>query len=634
VSTVLICAVLRPPGLLLYWTQQGVLCPLVLYTYLVLWQSLTPLAGCVCVCPLLRTYTPAYCTRRWVYGPPAPSSMSLIRDISWDTAAWQLISFPVPELTKLRTKALMQPQSLGRLTPNTLETLPLPAGAGGSADVLLSFALPESVTAVGVAASGFGVAVRAPSNEYAGVAAVTMTVNHISAPDGSTGSRNVSLSFVTPDPKVNHDSNANATVLLLHGETLDVRVLIDKSIVEFFVMGGRAAYVACDKFYSPANSSVHIFTGAAPVVVANVSAWSMGCGWSHSMPVPVGELGPMVATTLLVEFRPAPVFGLGVPRPRFSWSLSAAERDVSSAAYQIIVSNSDRDKQATPVWDSGKVASGASHLVECAVALKPDTRYEWKVRWWASISGSPSPFSAVALLHTGLFSTADWHGAVPIGSLPAVSADPHPGVCARAGACHMISTKDIKGTDGYFEGEYSQLHSAKTIAACLAACDADPACTQATWDPSHTSPTGFAKCATFKSIGPNFKATVGVAVGWVKLSGGFLAGENGRVVCPVKGYPACCTWFETFADSTKHFISNCDTYPRACGPAQLSCWPDFDSQLPIKQVNASYLTGLTLGANYSCSMLNFHMSLIQRSCQGLALWTHLSTDKRWHQPIG
>ena len=217
----------------------------------------------------------------WVYGPPAPSSMSLIRDIFYDTAARQLKSFPVPELTKLRTKTIMQRESLGHVGPNaSLRTLPLPVGVGGAADVLLSFTWTD------IAASDFGVAVRAPANEYVGVAAVVMTVDEIGASDAS-GRRNVSVSFVTPDPKVDHDSNANATVLLLPNETLDVRVLIDKSIVEFFVMGGRAAFVATDKFYSEVNSSIHVFnTGAAPVAVTNVSAYQMGCGWAHDMPSP------------------------------------------------------------------------------------------------------------------------------------------------------------------------------------------------------------------------------------------------------------------------------------------------------------------------------------------------------------
>jgi sucrose-6-phosphate hydrolase SacC (GH32 family) len=237
----------------------------------------------------------------WVYGPPAPSSMSLIRDISYDVAARQLISFPVPELTKLRIKAIMHHKSLGRVGPNaSLRTLPLPAGVGGSADVLLSFTWTD------IAAAGFGVAVRAPQNGYVGAAAVIMTVDRI-GPSDASGHRNVSLSFVTPEPKIDHDSNAKATVLLLPRETLDVRVLIDKSIVEFFVMGGRAAYVACDKFYSEANSSVHIFnTGAVPVTVPNVSAYQMGCGWTHDKPSPANdglhdEAGPASAAQLKAD---------------------------------------------------------------------------------------------------------------------------------------------------------------------------------------------------------------------------------------------------------------------------------------------------------------------------------------------
>ena len=101
----------------------------------------------------------------WVYGPPAPSTLSLIREISWDAAARQLKSFPVPELAKLRTKAIMQNVSLGDVHTGALKTLPLGAGVGGSADVELSFVVADTT------AAGFGVAVRAPPAEYAGVAA-------------------------------------------------------------------------------------------------------------------------------------------------------------------------------------------------------------------------------------------------------------------------------------------------------------------------------------------------------------------------------------------------------------------------------------------------------------------------------
>jgi hypothetical protein len=101
-----------------------------------------------------------------------------------------------------------------------VKTLSLPSGgAGGSADILVSIDLSDE-GAIAVA-SGFGLAVRAPAaiNPDGGsVAAVVMTVNRIGLPDTATGTRLIDISFVTPNPKVDHDSNANATVPLLHGE--------------------------------------------------------------------------------------------------------------------------------------------------------------------------------------------------------------------------------------------------------------------------------------------------------------------------------------------------------------------------------------------------------------------------------
>lgn len=186
------------------------------------------------------------------------------------------------EYTQLRNETYIEHQNLGHITPHELKTLPLPAGAGGSADILVSFDLRE----VNSSARGFGVAVRAPGDSYAGVAAVTMTVEKIGVPD-SKGTRQISISFVTPDPKIDHDSNANATVALLQGETLDVRALIDKSMIEFFVMGGRASYVAADNFYNTSRTSVQIFNGGeSSVIASSVSAYGMGCGWAHTKPQP------------------------------------------------------------------------------------------------------------------------------------------------------------------------------------------------------------------------------------------------------------------------------------------------------------------------------------------------------------
>ena len=72
---------------------------------------------------------------------------------------------------------------------------------------------------------------------------------------------------------------------------LDVRVLVDRSIVEVFIGGGRAAAVMS---YQPPNNvsdpaamdltsytSLHLFAGQA-ATATNVTVHQMGCGWNQS----------------------------------------------------------------------------------------------------------------------------------------------------------------------------------------------------------------------------------------------------------------------------------------------------------------------------------------------------------------
>ena len=124
---------------------------------------------------------------------------------------------------------------------------------------------------------------------------------------------------------------------------------------------------------------------------------------------------PSAPHSLLAEYLPSPVLGIDVPKPRFSWVLPADEgaRGVSSAAYEVVVTT----KAGGAVWDSGKTEGDASNQVECGVALKANTAYVWKVRFWSSAAPStPSEYSAVAVLHTGPMALSDWHGALPIDS--------------------------------------------------------------------------------------------------------------------------------------------------------------------------------------------------------------------------
>ena len=61
---------------------------------------------------------------------------------------------------------------------------------------------------------------------------------------------------------------------------LRVRLLVDRSIVEAFLGGGRIVATARD--YPAADEvAARVWTSewSAPLEITSVSAWSMGCGW-------------------------------------------------------------------------------------------------------------------------------------------------------------------------------------------------------------------------------------------------------------------------------------------------------------------------------------------------------------------
>ena len=78
---------------------------------------------------------------------------------------------------------------------------------------------------------------------------------------------------------------AQAAFPILKGETtLDIRVLVDRSIVEAFIMGGRVVF---SKTYNPAvlyvpdtHVAVHSWDTSA-ALSASADVFSMGCGWTQ-----------------------------------------------------------------------------------------------------------------------------------------------------------------------------------------------------------------------------------------------------------------------------------------------------------------------------------------------------------------
>ncbi len=105
--------------------------------------------------------------------------------------------------------------------------------------------------------------------------------------------------------------------------------------------------------------------------------------------------------------------GMDVPKPRLSWKLASQDRSIRGefqSAYQVQVASS-RDALAASkpdLWDSGKVNSDQSHLIEYAgKPLASRALCWWRVRVWDG-KGVPSAWSEPAKWSMGLLRPKDW----------------------------------------------------------------------------------------------------------------------------------------------------------------------------------------------------------------------------------
>ena len=114
---------------------------------------------------------------------------------------------------------------------------------------------------------------------------------------------------------------------------------------------------------------------------------------------------------LTCEYRDNPL-GIDELAPRFSWTLSSKERNQHQSAYEIIVSDNEKDSKGFRgnIWSTGKVDSDQNiHVVFQGKQLLPFTRYFWRVRVYDA-SGKPSKWSTINWFETAAFSDTDWTG--------------------------------------------------------------------------------------------------------------------------------------------------------------------------------------------------------------------------------
>jgi hypothetical protein len=95
--------------------------------------------------------------------------------------------------------------------------------------------------------------------------------------------------------------------------------------------------------------------------------------------------------------------GLGITRPRFSWT---CEGGVRQSAYRVIAEREEPAGGRTPVWDSGRVASSRmTHVAYEGTALAAGDRVVWTVQLWDE---HDQPGDPGELVRAGLLDASDW----------------------------------------------------------------------------------------------------------------------------------------------------------------------------------------------------------------------------------
>ena len=124
---------------------------------------------------------------------------------------------------------------------------------------------------------------------------------------------------------------------------------------------------------------------------------------------PLAALHAAEPSSLKTEFLENPL-GLDTAKPRFSWIVEDTTPGAKQTAYQVQAASSPEKltQGEVDLWDSGKVSSDQSHLVEYAgKALFSRQPVWWRVKTWNK-DNKEGGWSKPASLEIGLLALTDW----------------------------------------------------------------------------------------------------------------------------------------------------------------------------------------------------------------------------------
>ncbi|AWM35132.1 alpha-L-rhamnosidase [Hymenobacter nivis] len=137
----------------------------------------------------------------------------------------------------------------------------------------------------------------------------------------------------------------------------------------------------------------------------------VGAGLLLGPPAARAAGGAGAPTDLRCEYLTNPL-GLDAPRPRLTWRLADGRRGAAQTAYQLTVGPDSGAvaRGGGGAWTSGRVASARQLVAYAGPALRPFTKYYWRVRAWDQ-AGAGAPASPVTSFETGLMAQKNWQGA-------------------------------------------------------------------------------------------------------------------------------------------------------------------------------------------------------------------------------